>query len=939
MKKILLLAVACIMTFSWTATAQKPDSPINPDPNVRIGKLENGITYYLRANNKPEKRIEFRLAVNAGSNQENDDQQGLAHFVEHMGFNGIEGYPGNDLVGELQKIGVAFGADINAYTSFDETVYMVQLPSDDDKYLTMGLDILYGWAHGMTFDDEEIDAERGVITEEYRVGLGADDRMRKKWFPVVLSNSRYADRSPIGKLDIIQNFKYQTIKDFYTDWYRPDLQAVIIVGDINVDKMEQAIKNKFGSIKPLQNPREKIMYPIANNTQPLAVVATDKEAMGNQVLLIRKFPHFTMKTVADFQTTLTHQLYNIMINSRLNELEQDAQSPFLGAYTGYGNLIGAVDCYMSQAASKENRIDEAIAALLREDYRVLKHGFVQTELDRAKEELLSSYEIAANEVDKTESATFASQYIANYLHHDPIPGAKREYNLAKNLVKNIKLEDINALAKKWVSPESIVAVVLAPEKEGIKVPTEAEVLAIVKDPKLAEVEPYVDTYREQEIVEKESLTPGKITAVKDLPEVNAKEVTLNNGIKVVLKKTDFKNDEILFSAQSKGGASLYDVKDLPSVSLAADLVDRAGISELDFASLTKKMKGKTAGIIPFISTLSEGFSGSTAPKDLEFFMQYLHAFFASPRHDPSVYDLVTSEYMEQIKMLQANPMYKFFGMFMGEMTQNDPYQLSELNYTEDYIKSVNYERAFNIYKERFANPADFIFTFVGNFDEAQMNTMLETYLGSLKTTTGKENFRGDVLKDFPTTKTEKNIYAGVDDKSWVGLAYNKEYPWNLKNNMIISQIGEALQIEVLETIREKMGGVYSPILQLGTEKYPDPTYTLLVMFSCSPENTDKLSNAVIDILKTFQKNGPKKETLDKVKEQMIRGRENSIQTNRYWNSLISGCYYMEEGFEGVNNYAERVKEVTNQDIVDFLQKYFDPELYIKLYLYPESMQN
>ncbi|MDR1758762.1 MAG: insulinase family protein [Bacteroidales bacterium] len=935
MRKI-IVAVA----FFWAAMiipmgAQDLTAPINPDPNVRIGTLKNGMTYYLRANAKPEKRIEYRLAVRAGSMQENEDQLGLAHFTEHMAFNGIKGYPGNTLVSELQKVGVSFGADINAYTSFDQTVYMIQIPSDDQKYVKMGVDILFGWASALLYDPKEIDQERGVIIEEYRMGLGASDRMRKKWFPVVFNGSRYADRLPIGTLDILQNFKYQTIKDFYKDWYRPDLQAIVIVGDINVDEMEQTIIKRFSKIKPVKNPREKIMYPIPEHKEPRAVVCTDPEAMGNQFFFYRLLPHFTMKTQGDFRTYLVHSLYNSMIGARLSDLAHNPDCPFLQANIGYSSFIGNADCYGIEAACKENQIKESMIALKKEDYRVLKHGFLQTELNRAKEEMLNNLEIAAKEVDKTESGRFANEYVSNYIDNEPIPGAKREYAMAKKFMEGINLEEINALAKQWIPSNGYVAAVMAPEKEGVTVPTEQEIIQILKDKSLENVEPYVDTYKDIELVDKSTLQKGTIVEEKEIPEIKAKVVTLSNGIKVYLKKTDFKNDEIVFSAQSKGGMSLYPTTDISSASFAAGFVDEAGIGELDMPSLQKKMKGKRVGLTPHIGQLTEGLSGTSTPKDLEFFMQYLHAFFTTPRHDTSVYKLVTNQVVEQMKMIKANPQYKFFGAFMDEITQKDPYQTNMLTMTEDFVKSANYERAFNIYKERFSNAADFDFVFVGNYDEIEMARLLQDYVASLPTNGNKENYR-DVTKGFPATKIEKEIFAGKEEQSWVGIAFNENYPWSLENNMILNHIREALQIELIATIREKMSGVYSPMLQLGYDKDPKSEYTMLVLFSCSPQNTDTLTGAVFNILNTFAKEGPSDETLVKVKEQMIRGFENDLQQNTYWQNYIMGKITRGENFNDINTFKDRVNAVTKTDIVNFIGKYFRFDHHVKMCLYPEA---
>lgn len=936
MKKILFVLAALVMTMG-VISAQDLTAPINPDPNVKIGKLENGMTYYIRANKKPENRVEFRLAVNAGSCQENEDQRGLAHFTEHMAFNGIKGYPGNTMISELQKIGVTFGLGINAYTSFDETVYEITMPTDDPKNIQMGLNILNGWANGLLYDSKEIDAERGVISEEWRGGLGASDRMQKKWWPVLFQGSRYAERMPIGLIEVITGFKYQTIKDFYHDWYRPDLQAIIVVGDINVDEMEAQIKKQFSKIKPAKNPRVKEEFPIPSNKEPLAVVATDKEAMGNTVMIIRKHPHFVMKTVGDFRTDLMHSLYNMMYDSRLSEMTQNPACPFIGASCGYSGLIGSTDMYGCQIASKEGRIIESIEALMREDQRVLQHGFLQSELNRAKDELLNLYEIANNEVKKTESSKFAREYVANYLHHDPIPGAKREYAYAKKFMEDITLEEINALAKNWITDENLVAIVMAPEKEGVTVPTEKEVLEAINNPNNKDVTPYIDTYKDVEVVEKDQLTAGKIVNTKALDGIDAEELTLDNGIVVLLKKTDFKNDQILFSAESKGGTSQYFECDLPALDFATDLVDRAGIAELDYSSLEKKMKGKNVGLTPYISTFSEGFSGHSTPKDLEFFFQYLHAFFTNPRQDSTVLSLVTEEYLEQLKMLSANPMYKFIFTFMDAMNQNDPYQKAMLS--EEEVKSVDYNRAFQLYQQRFANPADFVFTFVGNYDEQLMKEYIELYLGSLKTTAERETPKYDVVKGFPSQQINDNVYAGTEQQSYLAIAYGHDMEWSLKNNMIVQEISEALQIELINTIREKMGGTYSPMMQMGASREPKSSYTMFVLISCSPDNTDVLSNAVFDILKDFKANGPTAETLDKVKKQMINDHETSLKKNNMWLGYISRKYYFgEEDFNSINSYVERVNSVTIADIVDFMQKNFDVDHYVKMYLYPESMK-
>ncbi|MBO7629877.1 MAG: insulinase family protein, partial [Bacteroidales bacterium] len=915
------------------------NDPIKADPNVIIGKLDNGLTYYIRQNSYPKDRVEFRLAVNAGSNQENDNQQGLAHFTEQMAFNGIEGFPSNSVVDHLRSKGVVFGADLNAYTSFDETVYMIPMPTDDPGNIDLGLKILRGWAAGLLYDNKEIDEERGVIIEEYRLGLGADDRMRKEYWPILMKDSRYADRMPIGKLDILQTFDYQVIKDFYHDWYRPDLQAVIVVGDIDVKVVEDKIKTMFGNIPAKQNPRKKETYGIAPNKEPLVAVCTDKEATGNQVELIRKHKHAPMKTIGDFRQQLCIDLYNAMFDARLEEMTQDPKCPFIGAGAGYGDFIGNTDAYASMAMAKENRIPEALRVLMQEDYRVLKYGFLQTELDRAKEELLERYDKAAKEVDKTESARFASQYINNFLRQDPIPGAKRENTYAKKLIEGITLEEVNDLAKNWVTEDNMVAIITAPEKDDVKVPSKDEILSILKDKSLANVKPYVDTYKDQEILEKESLKRGKIISVEKIEAVDAEKWTLSNGITVYLKKTDYKNDEILFSASSKGGKSLYGVKDLASADFAAEIIDRGGIAGLDYNSLMKKMKGKNVGVSPNINLLSEGFSGSSSPKDLEFFFQYLNAFFTNPRIDPNAFELVMQETKEQLNMITAQPMYKYLGKFLEAAYNHDPYMKQMFSYDDEYLSQANFDRAVEIYKERFSNPADFNFFFVGNYDEKEMKEFVELYLGSMKTDPkSKEKFDLSVLKPRPDKASTQTVYAGTEEQGWMGMYITNPIDWNYRNSIIADMIGEALDIQFVRIVREKMGDVYSPMVQMGASKLPHPEMTLMILLGCDPVKTDKLADASLKILNDFKAKGPDKKTMELVKKQMLSTRAKNIQTNRFWLSFISGKVNQDDPIINPSEYDNVVNSVTKKEMVEFMKKYFKPEIYTRADMHPTTMQ-
>ncbi|HNW75239.1 MAG TPA: pitrilysin family protein, partial [Bacteroidales bacterium] len=483
MKRIILILslVICIAWHPDIVSGQNSGidltTPLSIDPDVKIGRLDNGLVYYIRKNKKPEKRVELRLVVNAGSILENEDQLGLAHFMEHMNFNGTKTFPKNELIDFLQKTGVRFGGDINAYTGFDETVYMLQLPTDDTALVSKGFQVLEDWAHNALLDGKEIDKERGIITEEWRLGLGAQDRMMKKIFPVILKGSQYADRIPIGKVEVIQNFKHETLRDFYRDWYRPDLQAVVVVGDMDPVLTETRIKNHFEKLKNPDNERARTAFDLPGNAEPLIAIATDKEATENFILMFYKHPLTSEKSLGDFRIKVMAEIFTSMINNRFSEISQKPESPYVFAGTGYGRFLARTrDAYFINAMSKENQIDKSLEVLLAENERVKQFGFTQTELDRQKEEMISKYEKEAKEFDKTESASFCSDYVGNYLSGDAIPGPQKKFRYLKNLLPGITLDEINSLVKQWVTDSNMALVIMAPDKENVKVPTEQNVL-------------------------------------------------------------------------------------------------------------------------------------------------------------------------------------------------------------------------------------------------------------------------------------------------------------------------------------------------------------------------------------------------------------------------------------------------------------------------------
>jgi len=903
------------------------------DPNVRIGELNNGLVYYIRQNKKPEKRVELRLVVNAGSILENDDQQGLAHFTEHMCFNGTKNFPKNELIDFLQKTGVQFGADINAYTSFDETVYMLQLPTDEEGLVEKGFQVLEDWAHSVSLDGKEIDKERGVIIEEWRLGLGASDRMRKEYLPVILKGSRYAERIPIGKIEIIESFKHKTLRNFYHDWYRPDLQAVIVVGDVDPDWAEEQVKDHFSKLKNPDSPRERIVYNLPGNKEPLIAITSDPEAMQNIILMFWKHPVTDVKNLGDLKQQITGELFTGMLNQRFSELSQKPECPFVFANAGYGKFLARTrDSYLLSSMPKENQTEDALEVILVENERVKQYGFTETEFERQKEEMLSRYEKAAKEFDKTESARFAGEYVSNYLNSDPIPGAKKEFKYLKNLLPGIGLEEINALVMKWITSENMAMVVMGPEKEGLKIPTEEEILAVIRDSKEQELDAWVDNYREEPLIPVD-LSGGKVISSTANDELDFTELTLSNGVKVILKPTDFKNDEILISAFSPGGHSIYEDDMFLHANYASNIIDRSGAGKFDNVELQKKLKGKNISITPYIDDIKEGFKGNTTPKDLETLMELVWLYFDEPRKDTTAFQAFVSQMQNQLKFMKGNPIIVFYDTLFK--TAYPGYKRLIIFPTEEQLALIDLDEAFNIYTDRFADASDFTFLVVGNFTIDSITPMVEKYFGSLPAKQRGESWK-DRTPELAPGITNIVFHKGTDPQSMVGVIMDNLFEWKEANLLYLTMLKEILQIKLIEVIREKLSGVYSPQIMLQVSKYPQSGFMMGILFGCSPNTTDKLTKAVFNELKKIRKKGPTEEDLNKAKETLIRNRETDLEKNKFWLDRLESVYFDQRDPASVTDFNNRANAVTVEELKNAANDFFDPEHYVRVVLMPEE---
>ena len=920
------------------------------DKKIRYGKLENGFTYYVRNNKKPENMIQFRLVSNAGSIMERDDQQGLAHFCEHMAFNGIKGYPGNAMIDKLQKHGVEFGRDINAYTWFDQTVYHVNMPADDPEMVKMGIEILDGWAGNILFDEKEIEEERGVIHEEWRGGVGHGDRLRKKTWPIMLKGSLYADRLPIGKEEVIMNFERQSIVDFFNDWYRPDLQAIVIVGDMDnyeyagkkgAAAMEQKVKDVFSSHKFLGKeklPRQS--YAIPDNKEPLICIATDKEATSTTLTFNWKHKKSPNGTIGAYRQSIVRSLISMMINERFSELCQKPTAPMMHAGGGYGGFLGReIDVFTLNASPKENRIEETAELLFKTVKQMTDHGFLQAELDRQKEELLDIYTKQAKEENKTQTNSLADEYTDHYLKNDPCPGIKQEWRYAKEFIPEITLEECNAMVKTWVTDNNFIFYLTAPEKEGFKVPTEQEALAIIKNAKNVATEPWVDNFNDAPLFNE---TVADVTPIQTASNstLGYTEYTCPNGVRFVVKKTELKADEILINSYSLGGTTLYGDADSYQAQSAGNFIDEGGIADFSATQLSKKLKGKSLHISPYIGGTTQGFSGSCSPKDLETTLQLINLYYTAPRKDQEAYERNIENTVQQIKLVRENPQMVFLETYYKTAYPND--KRTVFIPSEEKVRSLNLDRMFEIYKERFAFANNQTFFFVGNISDTAIN-LIAKYLNHLPTIQAvTKDYALDRSAKFVTGIQHAEAVKGIEKQGMLIVSGQMDVTnedLDPKTRMALQQFGSALAITVTEIIREKNGDAYNPSagVDYNLSIVGPATVTWEFYLGCDPEKAKKIEKDCINIMKQYMKKGCDQKTLSKVQEQMCVQHAKSVQNNSFWMGQLQSSYIFGESRDfHVNEYDELVKSITPADIKAVANKYINLNNYVSVKLRPED---
>jgi len=923
------LTLLCIVPFIVIAQ----NKPLPLDSAVHTGKLPNGFTYYIRHNEEPKRRVLLYLVNKAGSVLEDEDQRGLAHFMEHMSFNGTKHFPHNELVDYLQKAGVRFGADINAYTSFDETVYELPLPSDKPAILDKGMLIMHDWAQDATLDPTEIDKERGVVLEEKRLGKGAGERMQRVYWPILLNNSRYATRIPIGLDTVLDNFKRPQIARFYHDWYRPDLQALIIVGDVNADSLEKVVKTKFSDLKNPAQEKVRTKYTVSLTGKNQFLAITDKEMTSTVAEIINKHHQPTLRTETDYRKAIIQNLFNQMLGERYAELARQADPPFISGSAGISGFIGGLDIYDASVEAKPGELEKGFKAVWRETERVARFGFTPTELQRAKAAYLNGLDEQLQEKDKTSSESFVKEYQAYFLKGTAAPGIITEAGLTGAAMPSITLSEVNNLTKEYITNTNRDILIMAPDKNKRALPDETTVnkwLASVHDENL---QPYQDEVSTMPLLTAEPLS-GHVVSEQKNEKLNTITMTLSNGVKVMLKPTDFKNDEILFSGFASGGTSVYNDGDYQSAANAGNIIPANGVGNYNSNQLDKFLEGKQFSVAPYIGDRYQGISGRSTKKDLETALQMIYAYFTEPRKDSTIFKGIIEKSKAGLANRGCDPSSVFSDTVSAVLGN---YNVRRTGPSLEKLRHVSLARAYAIYKERFADAANLTFTFVGSIDTSQIKPLLEKYLGALAATNSQDTAK-NLHIHIPGGKIEKNVYKGSEPKSTVLLVYSGTFDYSAANKVKLDALKETLEIRLLERLREDESGVYSPGVYASASKYPEGRFSFMIQFGCAPQNVDKLIASTLDEIGKLKTRGPVQENIDKWRSEEKALNETLLKTNSFWLGYLTDQLKNKEDLNQVNDYNVLLNKVTPVELKEMAAKCLSGDNYIRLVLLPETVK-
>jgi zinc protease len=928
---VLLFALLTPAVVAAQAASKAPTAPLPFDPAVTVGTLSNGMRYYIRQNQKPEKRAELRLVVNAGSVLEDDDQRGLAHMVEHMAFRGTKKFAGNQISSYLESLGMRYGPDINAFTSFDETVYMITIPTDTAAIVDKGFQILSEWAHNVAFDSLQIEKERPVVIEEWRLGQGAENRMQNKWFPVLFAGSRYGERLPIGVKSILETYKPATLRRFYDTWYRPDMMAVVAVGDFDKAKIEALIKRYLGSIPPAAQPVARPLYPVPPHDTTLVSINTDKEATRSVIRLLYKLPKRSNTTEASYRQQLVEQLFGSMFNDRFSEIVQKPNPPFINASAIEGDLVRSAESFSLTAMVADNGIARGINALLMEGERVRRYGFLQSELDRARKDMQRGIEQAYAERAKTNSSVYAASYVNAFLQSEPSTSIDYDLPAITRLLPGITLTEVNKLAAEWMTDKNRVLATTSPDKPGVITPSAGELLLAFDAVKGAEISAYTEVAPSQQLVDKDP-AGGRVVSERQIKEVGVTEWKLSNGARVLLKPTDFNADQIMFTSYSPGGASLLPDAAYIAAS-AADLIPAtSGVGKFTVIDLQKFLAGKQVSVFPSIDDLSEGISGSASQRDVDTMLQLIYLYFTEPRLDTSLVNTFLGRFKGALANRSASPEAAFSDTLQVTMAQHSVRDLPVSAATLDRIDPF---KSFDFYKERFSDASGFTFVFVGNFNVDSLKPRIAKWLGALPSTGRKETWRDTGIRP-PTGVVNRVVKKGAEPKARTALVFTGPFEYTRKNRYQLSALSELLNIKLREALRENLGGTYGVSVSPSAMREPLPAYRFTIGFGAAPERLEDLTTAALAQIDSVKKFGATPEYLNKVKEAALRSRETALKQNGYWLAQISTFDQNGWALAEIPDGEKLISALTSEDLRKAAQKYLRTDNYVRVSLYPEN---
>jgi len=910
------------------------DATLPSDPTVRKGRLDNGLTYYVRHNAAPESRAELWLVVNAGSLLEDKDQRGLAHFIEHMAFNGTRHFKHQQLVDYLESIGMKFGPDVNAYTSYDETVFLLQVPTDRPGGLDKGLQILEDWADGVAFDPKDVEQERGVVTEEWRLGRGAEGRLMDAEIPLLFAGSRYADRLPIGSLDVIANAPREALQRFYHDWYRPDLMAVIAVGDFDAQRVERTIRRRFSDLENPENPRPRTTYQIPDHDKTLFATFTDPELTVTSVSVYTKLPRPPEDTVGDYRRGLVEGLYHGMINDRLYEIGHRPDPPFLYAYSQTDSLVRTADLDQQEAGVTEGGVLPGLEALLTEIERVHRYGFTAGELERTKKRLLRAYERTWVQRENRSSGSYAAEYSRNFLEGEPIPGIAAEVEMARRYLPGITLDEVNALAQVRTKEANRVILLTGPKAAADSLPSEDDLLAVFQKVQSQPVAPYADTAPDGPLLS-QAPTPGTIVSRDEIKKVGVTEWTLSNGVRVVLKPTDLRKDQVLLTGFSPGGHSLVPDADHLSGSYAAEVVSLGGLGDHDELALAKLMAGKVAQVSPFIDELEEGVHAAGSADDLETIFQLVHLALTAPRLDREA----IRSYKDRIRPLLENRLADPEQVFVEEMykhlTGDNPRRQP---LTPERLDAIDPDKALAIYRDRFADASDFTFVVVGSFDLDAIEPLVTTYLGSLPSTGRKETWR-DIGIQRPDKPEEVTVRKGIEPKAEAWIVLGQPVATDRvsrTDRRAFSALAQALQIRLREVMREDLGAVYDVSVSAEIAWRPVGRATTSIRFGCAPDRAQDLVETVHREIERLRDGKIAPQTVAKVREILLRQHESDLEDNAFWLGALADAYRRGESPTSLLDFDDTVSRLSAEQLAATARRFVDWQTRVVGLLLPED---